>query len=107
MNKEFPISFLVKGKVGEHRIIPKGVAFWSISNQIMMTVLVPQVVEIGHISSGSDTVFVKPKWFSYYTGLPKLVEQGIDEWMVNYSETLPYSPQIKPEISDDVPTTGL
>ena len=84
-------------KIGEYRLIPKGIKVWSIKNQTNIMTDEDEIVEVKHTCVGSDTVFVQPKQLiiggipGLIGGIPGLMGRGTDEWVLSYSKTLPYS----------------
>lgn len=79
-------------KIGENRLIPKGILFWSIKNQMNLLLDEDVIVEVKQTCVGSDVVFVEPKQliFNIIGYLPTLICRGTDEWQLSYSKTLPY-----------------
>lgn len=51
------------------------------------------IVKVKHTCIGSDEVFVEPKQliFDMIGQIPMLIGSGTDEWLLSYSETLPYT----------------
>jgi hypothetical protein len=49
--------------------------------------------EIYHTCIGHDGVFVQPKQliFNMIGHIPTLINRGIDEWELSYSQTQPYT----------------
>ncbi len=89
-----------KIRIGEYRLIPKGTVFWSINCQTELITRKDEIVEINQRCTGElDIIFVLPKQLIFNAPgfMPTLIGKGVDEWMLNYSETLPYTiPKAQP-----------
>lgn len=79
-------------KIDELREIPGGFHVWSIANQANIQLTTSTIVKIKHTCYGNSVVFVKPMQliFNMPGQIPTVIEQGTDEWSIDYNKTVPY-----------------
>jgi len=80
-------------KINEYRIIPNGTKIFSIKNQTELIVSIDELVQIKSICYDSDEIYVQLFHFPVNIPglLPPIIGKGCDEWILNYSDTLPYT----------------
>jgi hypothetical protein len=82
----------MKAEIGEHRLVPKGIKIFSISNQCTFILDNDAIVTVKNRMIGSDGVFVEPMQllFNLPGQIPYLIGKGKDEWSLSFNETQSY-----------------
>lgn len=78
--------------IGDLRIIKSGSKVWSIDNQMNLSLCEDTIVRVNQKVIGDTIVFVSPmsEVFNMPGQIPGVVEQGKDEWSLDYDSTEPY-----------------